>query len=143
MTWFRSHHARFMGDTREKLSRFFTSSPQRLLSLAIRSSDPFISSCLGEAGVVLDPALHQLGVGQDAGQRIVDLVRDHGGHLADGRHLLHVQHVLMRLLQLARLLFDAVLQGMRPGRDLGLRHLQPTAHVVERLGQLTRLRRCD
>ena len=39
--------------TREKLSRFFTNSPQRLLSLATRSSDPFISSFLGELAAFL------------------------------------------------------------------------------------------
>ena len=57
-----------MGETREKLSRFFTNSPQRLLSLAIRSSEPLISSCLGEVRHRLfDPALDQPGVGQNAG----------------------------------------------------------------------------
>ena len=47
MTWLRSHHSRFMGVMRENESRFLTSSPQRLLSLAIRSSDPVISSVRG------------------------------------------------------------------------------------------------
>ena len=91
--------------------------------------------------IVLDPALHHARVGQDAGERVVDLVGDDSGHLADGGHLLHLQHVLVRLLEFAGLLLDAVFQGAGPGGDLGLRQLQAAAHVVERLRQVARSRR--
>ena len=137
ITSFKSHQARFMGETREKLKRLCTSSPQRLLSLAIRSSEPFMSSCLGEGSVFLSiQRFTSLRICQNSRERIVDLVRDHRGHLADGGHLLDVQHVLMRLLQLARLLFDAFFQGAGPGGNFSLRHLQAVAHLVEGMRQL-------
>ena len=63
-------------------------------------------------------------------------MRDDRGHLADGGHLLHVQHALVRLLQLARFFLDALFQGAGPGGDFGLSNLQPAAHVVEGLRQL-------
>ena len=88
ITWLRSELCRFMGVTRENVSRFLTSSPQRLLSLAIRSSE--LAHFFGpwrRGEVVLDPA-SAARVGEDSGERVVDLVRHHGGHLADGRHLL-------------------------------------------------------
>ena len=137
MTWLSSHHSRFIGVTREKESRFFTSSPQRLLSLAIRSSEPdHLFGAWSGREIVLDPALHYPRVGQDAGERIVDLVRDHSGHLADGGHLLHLQHVLVGLRQLACLFVDPLFESAGPCRNFGLRQLQSAAHLIERLRQV-------
>ena len=57
----------------------------------------------------------QLRVSEDARQRIVDLMRQHGRHLADGRHLLRVQRVLVGALQFAGLLLDPLFERMSPG----------------------------
>ena len=48
--------------------------------------------------VVLNPTLHHSRIGEDAGKRIVDLMRDNSGHLPDGGHLFNLQHVLVCLL---------------------------------------------
>ena len=61
---------------------------------------------------------------------------DHGRHLADRGHLLHMQHALMRLLQFARFLLNPVFQSVGPGGDLCLCELQLIAHFVERLRHL-------
>jgi hypothetical protein len=66
-------------------------------------------------------------------------VRDDGSHLAYGGHLLHLQHVLVRLLELAGLLVDAVFESVGPSGDLGLRQKQLSAHVVERLREVADL----
>ena len=52
-------------------------------------------------------------------------------HLADCDHALHLQHLLLGVLQLAGLLLHPMLEGVRPVRDFSLRCLQLAAHAVE------------
>src|SRR5579859_5139604 len=91
------------------------------------------------AGVAVDPFVQQLGVSQDTGQRIVDLMCQHGSHLADGGHFLGVQGMLVGALELASLLLDTLLESMSPGKILLARSLQLAAHAVERAGEFANL----
>ena len=50
----------------------------------------------------LNPFLEKPGVGQNAGEGIIDLMCNNGGHFADCGHLLNMQHVLMGSLHRAR-----------------------------------------
>ena len=45
--------------------------------------------------------LHHVEAADDAGQQVVEVVRQAAGELADGLHLLRLEELLARLLQLA------------------------------------------
>ena len=141
-TRFKSERLRFIGEVRENDSRLCSSSPHRLLSEAISSSDSMASFlCSSSADAAFNPLFQQLGVGQNSCQGIVDLMRHHGRHLANGDHALHLQDLLLGVLQLAGLLLHPMLQRMRPTCDLALRRLQLAAHAVERPRQRFPVRR--
>ena len=86
-TVFKSFGSRWLGAWREKVSRFFTRSPQRLLSRSMVCSCSAMSSRAVEL-LLQQFAQHQPRIGQNAEQRIVDLVRHRGRQLPDGSHLL-------------------------------------------------------
>jgi hypothetical protein len=53
---------------------------------------------------------HQAAVGEDARQGVVDLVRDPGGQLPDGHHLLGLDHLRLHALQFGGPLLDLPLE---------------------------------
>src|SRR5579864_4975677 len=79
----------------------------------------------------LHPTLEQLCVSQYAREWIIDLVRDHGGHLADRRHLLDLEYVGVRALQFPCLFVDPVLERLGPRNNLFIRCPQLQAHAIE------------
>ena len=77
-------------------------------------------------------ALYQPRVGQDAEQRVVDLMRHGGGQLADGGHLFRAEQRAVDALQLGRLAPHLLLNlGLDPGHFRG--------HFVEAGGQVAQL----
>ena len=60
----------------------------------------------------------QLDDAQHAGQRVVDLVRHARAQLAERRQRARAQQQVLRLAQLARLVLDALLEGLVPRHDL-------------------------
>ena len=79
--------------------------------------------------LAIGPFPHQLGISQDAGQRVVDLVRQHRGHLPDRGHLLGVQSMLVGALEFACFMLHTLFQGVGPGDILVMLCLQLAAHA--------------
>jgi len=82
------------------------------------------------------PLPNQLGIRENPGERIVHLVRYHGRHLADGRHSLRVQQMIVGAIEFPRLLLDAIFQRLGPGNDFFVRGAQLQAHFVEGMRQV-------
>src|SRR3954464_8744046 len=81
--------------------------------------------------------MQQLGIGENARERIVDLMGEHGSHLADRRHLFRMQGVLVSTFQFARLLFHALLQSSCPRNVFGMFRFELIAHGVEGVRQFS------
>ena len=73
---------------------------------------------LGRDAVVLQHALQQHGEVQDAGDRVVDLVRDAGGELSQRGQAVAMQELLLRGLELLGALLDFGLEVLRELVDL-------------------------
>ena len=82
---------------------------------------------------------HQLHVAEDAGQRVVDLVRHAGAQLAHRRQLLRLEQLDLGGPQLGGGLVHLDAQIVVPAQQPGARRLQLGAHPVEGVGQLAEL----
>ena len=80
-----------------------------------------------------------MGVDQDRGQGIVDLVGDAGGHLAERGQLFRHDELVLGLAQLPRALLDPPLQGPAPLGQVLVGQAELVGHAVERPGQLADL----
>jgi len=77
-----------------------------------------------------------MGVDQDRGQGVVDLVGDPGGHLAQGTQLLGLEQVILHLPQLLGPLLHPLLQRLSPLDEVLVGQLEVFGHLVEGVGQL-------
>ena len=93
----------------------------------------------GRDAVVLEHALQQHREVQDAGDRVVDLVRDAGGELAEGGEAVAVEELLLRGLELLGALLHLAFEVLRELVDFVERGAQAFAHDVEGAGEFVEL----
>ena len=139
----RSSSARRAPACRLKASRFRTMSPQRPASPSticrMRSVSCRLLGRRGGGGARGELPAQEAGVGADAGQRVVDLVGHHRGQLAERGHLLDHHHLAVGVLELARLLVDALLEGAVQPLELLPGALELAGHLVPGAGELAHL----
>ena len=136
----RSSSANREPEARLKASRLRTMPPQRTASVSTSSSARAVSASAGEAVRPLPELLaEQPRVGGDPGQRVVDLVGDDGGELAERRHLLHEEHALVRLSSSVVVSSTRVSSVRFQPSSSDARVLELGHHVVPRPGEVADL----
>jgi len=125
-----------MGRSRAKSSRFLTMAEQRCVSRSMsarfRCSAARCASSGGPSASVRETSFRE---GEDACERVVDLVGDRGGELAERGELLGADELLLGLAEVARARLHLALEPGEHARELVLEPPEGAGHLVEGAGE--------